>query len=186
MTRCTSSGSLPRTRKTRRSRLSASSAMASTRTTGCSARRSAPRASCDRCATLTCMSASPDRSSRPAISPDESERFNATRSGWVKFEPYPAGYKGSATGRFWTQAQIDSIGKGCGTVRRPCRAQDRGDIRAVSRATTAPRSAAAAAPTSRSAVDGEFVWDGTYRASRHVDGRAGLHPRERCRARCGA
>ncbi len=35
--------------------------------------------------------------------------------GYVKFEAYPEG-RSSATGRFWTQAQLDKVGKGCGTV----------------------------------------------------------------------
>jgi len=35
--------------------------------------------------------------------------------GYVKFEIYPEELA-PRTGRFWTQAEIDSIGKGCGTV----------------------------------------------------------------------
>lgn len=37
---------------------------------------------------------------------------------YVKFEPYPTGYKGSSTGRFWTQQQLDKVGKGCGVQTR--------------------------------------------------------------------
>lgn len=37
---------------------------------------------------------------------------------WVKFERYPEGAHGSALGRYWTQAQLDKVGKGCGTVTR--------------------------------------------------------------------
>lgn len=37
-------------------------------------------------------------------------------AGYVKFERYPLGHKDRATGRFWTQPQLDSVGKGCGTV----------------------------------------------------------------------
>jgi hypothetical protein len=89
----------------------------------------------------------------------DEERERTAGSGWVKFEPYPAGYKGSATGRYWTQAKIDSIGKGCGTV------------------TSMPRSIAETYARSpgyygstfccgcgtylKVGVDGEFVWDGT-------------------------
>jgi hypothetical protein len=36
---------------------------------------------------------------------------------YVKFEPYPESER-PRTGRFWTQAEIDSIGKGCGTLTR--------------------------------------------------------------------
>ena len=35
---------------------------------------------------------------------------------YVKFEPYPEDYRGASLGRYWTQAQLDAIGKGCGTV----------------------------------------------------------------------
>lgn len=45
---------------------------------------------------------------------EEKERWG--EHGYVQFEPYPEGHKGSSTGRFWTQEQIDKIGKGCGTV----------------------------------------------------------------------
>jgi len=41
------------------------------------------------------------------LTEEEKERYG--RYGYVKFEAYP-------TGRFWTQAQLDAIGKGCGTV----------------------------------------------------------------------
>jgi hypothetical protein len=38
-------------------------------------------------------------------------------NGYVKYEPYPQdGSHGSALGRYWTQAQLDAIGKGCGVV----------------------------------------------------------------------
>lgn len=37
---------------------------------------------------------------------------------WVKFETYPPRHKGSATGRFWTQADLDKVGKGCGVSTR--------------------------------------------------------------------
>lgn len=33
---------------------------------------------------------------------------------FVKFEKYPEGQ--SAVGRYWTQAELDKVGKGCGTV----------------------------------------------------------------------
>lgn len=35
--------------------------------------------------------------------------------GYVKFETYPQDEL-PLTGRFWTQAQLDAVGKGCGTV----------------------------------------------------------------------
>ena len=36
--------------------------------------------------------------------------------GYVKFEPYEPGSHGSATGRFWTQPQLDRAGRYCGVV----------------------------------------------------------------------
>ena len=39
------------------------------------------------------------------------------RGEYVKYEPYPQdGSHGSSIGRFWTQKELDSIGKGCGMV----------------------------------------------------------------------
>lgn len=32
---------------------------------------------------------------------------------YLKFEDYPRGHRGSASGRFWTQAQLAQVGKGC-------------------------------------------------------------------------
>lgn len=91
------------------------------------------------------------------LTADERERWNET--GYVKFEPYPAGYRGSALGRFWTQEQIDKVDKGCGVV------------------TSMPQAIAetyAASPGYYGSTfccgcgkylpvgrDGEFVWDGT-------------------------
>lgn len=93
------------------------------------------------------------------LTAEEVERWKNDQDPYVKFEPYPAGYMGSATGRLWTQAKLDKIGKGCGTR------------------TSMPRSIAETyarqpgyygstfccgcgtyLPVGR---DGEFVWDGT-------------------------
>jgi hypothetical protein len=48
------------------------------------------------------------------LTEDEAERYS--KYGYVKFEPYPDDPESAATGRFWTQADIDAVGKGCGTV----------------------------------------------------------------------
>lgn len=45
----------------------------------------------------------------------DGERERYTQYGYVKFEAYPESESG-ATGRFWTQAQLDSVEKGCSTV----------------------------------------------------------------------
>lgn len=43
------------------------------------------------------------------------EQVRYAGNGYVKFEEYPPDDRPSL-GRFWTQAQLDGIGKGCGTV----------------------------------------------------------------------
>lgn len=37
-------------------------------------------------------------------------------SGYVKYEPYPKGHRGSAVGRLWTQKALDGVGKSCGGI----------------------------------------------------------------------
>lgn len=50
------------------------------------------------------------------LTPEEHERFNeGTREPFVKFEEYPEARR-PALGRFWTQAELDKVGKGCGTA----------------------------------------------------------------------
>lgn len=56
--------------------------------------------------------AGPDHPLRD-LSDEERERY--ADYGYVKFEHYPDS-KTSTVGRFWTQRQLDSIGKGCRTV----------------------------------------------------------------------
>jgi len=47
------------------------------------------------------------------LTAEESARFD-DEDPFAKFEPYPAGHRGSAIGRYWTQAEIDAVDKGCG------------------------------------------------------------------------
>ena len=47
------------------------------------------------------------------ITDEERERYS--KLGYIKFEAYPKS-DSPVTGRFWTQAELDKIGKGCGTV----------------------------------------------------------------------
>lgn len=47
------------------------------------------------------------------LTPEESRRHAA--AGYVKYENYPPELSPLA-GRFWTQAMLDKVGKGCGTV----------------------------------------------------------------------
>ncbi len=42
--------------------------------------------------------------------------------GYVKFEPWPPDFKPSSAGRYWTQEQLDRIGKGCGHITTMSRA----------------------------------------------------------------
>lgn len=44
--------------------------------------------------------------------PEEIEQFKD--EGWIKFEVYPEGSNG--LGKWWSQADLDSVNKGCGTV----------------------------------------------------------------------
>lgn len=90
------------------------------------------------------------------LTPEEHAQYE--RFGYVKFEAYPAS-ESPVTGRFWTQADLDKVGKGCGTV------------------TSMPQSIAetyAADPSYYGTTfccgcgtylpvgaQGEFVWDGT-------------------------
>lgn len=50
------------------------------------------------------------------ITDEQKQRFAGASwsRDYVKYEAYPDG--GSVVGRYWTQAQLDSVGKGCGTV----------------------------------------------------------------------
>jgi hypothetical protein len=45
----------------------------------------------------------------------EEEHARYDRFSYAKFEAYPDDPNSSLTGRFWTQAQLDAVGKGCGT-----------------------------------------------------------------------
>ncbi len=47
------------------------------------------------------------------LTDEERALYDAT--GFVKFEVYPESER-PATGRYWTQAELDSVGKGCGAV----------------------------------------------------------------------
>ncbi len=44
----------------------------------------------------------------------DEEKGRYAEYGYVKYEAYPSG--SACLGRFWTQAQLDSVGKGCGVV----------------------------------------------------------------------
>ncbi len=48
------------------------------------------------------------------LTPEQHERY--AQIGYVKFEAYPKTDESAVTGRYWTQAQLDAAGKGCGSV----------------------------------------------------------------------
>jgi hypothetical protein len=80
-------------------------------------------------------------------------------SGYVKFERYPKGYRGSSIGRYWKQEELDSIGKGCGT--RTTMSQSIAETYAREPGfygATYCCGCRAHFPVGRR---GEFVWDGT-------------------------
>lgn len=80
-------------------------------------------------------------------------------NGYVVFEVYPVGYKGASTGWFWTQAQLDSIGKGCGTVTTMGQALAETYARQPSfYGATYCCGCSMHRPVG---ADGEFVWEGT-------------------------
>jgi hypothetical protein len=89
------------------------------------------------------------------LTDEEKTRYEGV--GYAKFEIYPAG--SHAVGRFWTQAKLDAVGKGCGTV----------TTMGLELAETYARSpefyggtfccgCGTHLPVGK---DGEFVWDGT-------------------------
>jgi hypothetical protein len=47
------------------------------------------------------------------LTDEQRERYSV--AGYVKFEAYPES-DAAATGRYWTQAQLDRVGKGCHSV----------------------------------------------------------------------
>lgn len=49
------------------------------------------------------------------LTPDEAERYGSGADPFVKFEVYPP-EMAPKTGRFWTQADLDAVAKGCGAL----------------------------------------------------------------------
>lgn len=100
----------------------------------------------------------PPAPSHPLRDLTEAERTRYAAHGYVKFEVYPASMA-PREGRFWTQAMLDKIGKGCGVVTSmpvsiaetyAARPSFYGSTFCCGCGTYLPVGAA-----------GEFVWDGT-------------------------
>lgn len=90
----------------------------------------------------------------------DEERANYGHAGYVKFERYPPGAElTSAIGRYWTQAQLDKVGKGCGVVTAMGRAIAETYARQPGYyGSTWCCGCRQYLPVGR---NGEFVWDGT-------------------------
>lgn len=93
------------------------------------------------------------------ITPEQKEWWKDDPDPFVKFEPYPPGAHGSATGRYWTRRDLDRVMKGCGGVTTMGRAlsetyaREPGFYGATYCARCGKHFAVGA--------DGEFVWEGT-------------------------
>lgn len=80
--------------------------------------------------------------------------------GWnyAKYEPYPESER-PAMGRYWTQEQLDSIGKGCGTV--TTMGQALGETYAREPRFYGATYCCGCQMHRPVGADGEFVWEGT-------------------------
>jgi len=89
------------------------------------------------------------------LTDEERERY--AQYGYAKYEEYPRG--GSLLGRFWTQAELDKIGKGCGTVTKmPRQIAETYAANPGYYGSTFCCGCHAYLPVGK---HGEFVWDGT-------------------------
>ena len=79
--------------------------------------------------------------------------------GYVKYEPYPSGHKGSSLGRYWTQSQLDRANKGCGV--RTVMGQALAETYARSPYFYGGTFCVGCGTHFPVGPDGEFIWDGT-------------------------
>lgn len=93
------------------------------------------------------------------LSPEQIERWKDSPDPYVKFEPYPEGYQGSATGRYWSQKSLDAVGKGCQSVTTMGEAI--AETYAREPGYYGSTYCSACAMHRKVGRDGEFVWDGT-------------------------
>jgi hypothetical protein len=89
------------------------------------------------------------------LAPDERERYGDI--GYVKYEAYPEG--ANALGRFWTQAQLNAVDKGCGT--RTTMGQALAETYAREPHFYGSMFCCGCGTHLPVGRDGEFVWDGT-------------------------
>ena len=88
----------------------------------------------------------------------EVEKGQFSPFNYVKYETYPEG-KSSVVGRFWTQEQLDSIGKGCGTL--TTMGQALAETYARDPGFYGATYCCGCSMHRRVGADGEFVWEGT-------------------------
>lgn len=94
----------------------------------------------------------------PLVDLTEAQRVLYADEGYAKYEPYPESER-PACGRFWTQAALDSVGKGCGTVTSmPTAIAETYAREPGYYGSTFCCGCGKYLPVGR---DGEFVWDGT-------------------------
>lgn len=93
------------------------------------------------------------------LGPDETERYS--KYGYVKFESYPqeGDEAPSLLGRYWTQEQLNKIGKGCGVVTTMGRAI--AETYARNPKFYGGTFCCGCGKHLPVGEDGEFVWDGT-------------------------
>lgn len=94
----------------------------------------------------------------------EEERRDYSQYGYVQYEDYPKRRDGtpadasSVLGRFWTQEQLDKIGKGCGTV--TSMPQSIAETYAANPGYYGSTFCCGCGRYLPVGADGEFVWDG--------------------------
>ncbi len=88
---------------------------------------------------------------------DDEQKARYAAVGYVKYEPYPEG--SHALGRYWTQEQLDKVGKGCGVkTSMPAAIAETYAADPGYYGSTFCCGCGTYLPVGR---DGEFVWDGT-------------------------
>ena len=90
------------------------------------------------------------------LADEEKDRYG--QYGYVKFEAYPESAS-PGTGRFWTKAQLDSIGKGCGAL--TTMGQALAETYARNPAFYGATYCCGCSKHRPVGSAGEFVWDGT-------------------------
>lgn len=96
----------------------------------------------------------PQHSTRP-LTEEEQERYKNV--GYALFEKYPE--ESSKVGRYWTQKQLDSVGKGCGSTTRM--ADEFAETYARSPSFYGATFCVSCNKHLPVGEGGEFVWDGT-------------------------